>query len=91
MKKPTYILLFILISLILVVNYKLNNPIGSGGLASPNMVQTLFTKSSPTPPSPNPKVSGASLRVKTYKFDSTTDLKKQLDSINPEVLDSDFQ
>lgn len=28
---------------------------------------------------------------KTYIFDSSTDLKKELDSINPQVLDSDFE
>lgn len=32
-------------------------------------------------PSPTPTV---------FKFDSSTDLKKELDSINPQVLDSDF-
>ena len=84
MKKPTlFIMVAILVSLILIANYKLNNPIGEKGLASPNMVQNLFTKPSPTP-SPSPK-------IKTYKFDSTTDLKKELDSINPQILDSDFQ
>lgn len=28
---------------------------------------------------------------KTYNFDSSTDLKQELDSINPQVLDSDFE
>lgn len=28
---------------------------------------------------------------KEYKFDSLTDLKKELDSINPQVLESDFE
>ena len=28
---------------------------------------------------------------KQYKFDSSTDLKKELDSINPQVLESDFE
>ena len=37
--------------------------------------------SSPTP-SPKPK---------TFKFDSSTDLKAELETINPEVLDSDFE
>lgn len=32
-------------------------------------------------PSPAPTV---------FKFDSSTDLKKELDNINPQVLDSDF-
>lgn len=28
---------------------------------------------------------------KTYTLDSSTDLKKELESINPQVLDSDFE
>lgn len=28
---------------------------------------------------------------KTFNFDSSTDLKKELDNINPQVLDSDFE
>lgn len=28
---------------------------------------------------------------KTFKFDSSTDLEKELESINPQVLDSDFE
>lgn len=28
---------------------------------------------------------------KTFKFDSSTDLKKELESINPEIQDDDFQ
>ncbi len=28
---------------------------------------------------------------RTYNFDSSSDLKKELDSINPQVLDSDFE
>lgn len=28
---------------------------------------------------------------KTFKFNSSTDLKKELESINPQVLDSDFE
>lgn len=28
---------------------------------------------------------------KTYKFDSSTDLKRELENINPQVLESDFE
>ena len=28
---------------------------------------------------------------KTFKFDSKTDLKEQLEQVNPQVLDSDFE
>ena len=39
--------------------------------------------SSPVP-SPSPK-------LKTFQFDASTDLKLELDSVNPEVMDSDFE
>lgn len=38
---------------------------------------------SPTPVPPN--------APKTFQYDSSTDLKKELENINPQVLDSDFE
>lgn len=55
-----------------------------GRLVSSNFVG-LFQKSNPPPSSGQ-----ATPKLKTYKFDSGTDLKKELDSVNPQVLDSDF-
>lgn len=42
------------------------------------------------PSTPTPSIS-VSPTPKEFKYDSSTDLKKELDSINPEVLESDFQ
>ncbi len=33
----------------------------------------------------------APVAPKTFNFDSSTDLKMELDKVNPQVLDSDFQ
>jgi hypothetical protein len=57
------------------------------GLVSPGLIGKL--KNSPPPaggPSPSP-----SPNISTYQFDSSTDLEKELDSVNPKVLDSDFR
>ena len=58
------------------------NVFKNGSLLSPRTGQVV---SSPIPtqiPSPAPK---------TFKFDKTTDLKKELDSIQPQLQDSDFE
>ena len=46
-------------------------------------VESLESVLSPTPVPPN--------APKTFKFDSSTDLKVELEKINPQILDSDFQ
>lgn len=48
---------------------------------SDNLINPNFTTpiSSPTP------------HIEQYQFDEKTDLKMELDSINPEVSDSDFE
>ncbi len=54
------------------------------GLISPlqSIFERVVTPQSPTPiPTPTPQ---------TFKFDSSTDLKLELDSINPEVKEADF-
>ena len=59
----------------------------SGGLIGPNFiqqitqsqsVQTFVPVASPNAP-------------KTFNFDSSTDLKQELEKVNPQVSDSDFQ
>lgn len=53
-------------------------------LASPNfdLSHPLSPTPTPTPEPPSPP--------KQFKFDGSTDLKKELDSIDPKVQDSDF-
>lgn len=52
------------------------------GLVSPNLTTSnqkleIIPSSSPTP--------------KTFKFDSSTNLKSELETVNPEVTDQDFE
>lgn len=81
MSKKTIVLVAILIAVIFWVWF---NRVKSYTLQSPSLIST-FNKQIP---SPTVVLSNA---PKTFKFDSSTDLKKQLDNINPQVLDSDFE
>ena len=51
-------------------------------------IPQVFQSTTQPTPAPTPDPINA---PKTFKFDKSTDLKKELDSINPEVLDSDFE
>lgn len=54
-------------------------------LTSPNLGRLKNVSVSPTPTPLPPQA------PKTFKFDSSTDLKQELEKINPQVLDSDFE
>ncbi len=59
---------------------------GENSLTGSGLPQ-VFSKSTPTPtviPAP-PNA------PKTFNFDSSTDLKAELEKINPQILDSDFE
>lgn len=61
-------------------NYKVGNLTGSGFIRNnPNIFPTSLT----TPESPQ--------APKSFKFNSSTDLKMELEKVNPQVLDSDFE
>ena len=50
-----------------------------------NPLGTILQKTDSTPePTPNIKT------PKEFKFDATTDLKMELEKVNPQVLESDF-
>lgn len=77
----------ILIAIILIILFTLgylviNNNKKNNQLLSPNSKKVESFVAPSIIPSPKPK---------TFKFDRNTDLKKELESINPEVLESDFQ
>ncbi len=84
-KKIILWLAVIFISLLLLKIFLLPPQGWKASLINPmGQVNNLVSISTPVPnPSPTPT-------PKTYNFDSSTDLKKELDSINPQVLDSDF-
>ncbi len=64
--------------------------LGLNNRTSKDLVNPLLGQSKPTPsetpfPNPTPAV------PKTFNFDSQTDLQAELEKINPEILDSDFE
>ncbi len=50
-------------------------------ISKTSLVVQPIPSNTPTP-APTPK---------TFKFDKSTDLKKELEGVNPQVLDSDFE
>lgn len=75
----------VLAAVILAVVIIFGQKRGINNLVSPN-----FSKISQPDVSQPPTPSPAS-RPKQYNFDSSTDLKMELESINPQVLESDFE
>ncbi len=85
MKKFILPIIIIFISLIGLKIFTMTPERWKADLLSPMGQMNLSNKSNQTPvlvATPNPP--------KTFKFDASTDLKKELDSVNPQVLDSDF-
>ncbi len=81
------ILIFIIVTLISLIGLKIFvlTPLGwTGNLINPmgQKSQSFDIRSTPatTPNAP-----------KSFQFDSSTDLKMELDKVNPQVLDSDFE
>lgn len=56
-------------------------------LVSPGLNPLRFGQKTEPIPSPSPNIKAP----KEFKFDESTDLKVELEKINPQVLDSDFQ
>ena len=79
MKKIIFVTLILIIGYVLFIMAQGGSP---KELVNPNFSQ-MITKSTPTP-TPKPT-------LKTFQFDSSTDLKSELEKVNPKVLDSDFQ
>lgn len=80
--KPTlFIIAAVLIIIFAVILVSTNKK--DAKWESPFSGITQRTSPTQTPiPSPTPK---------TFNFDSSTDLKQELETINPQVLDSDFE
>lgn len=83
----TAVLILILVGISLTIFNKLtnNNSNGNSLLITPVLQKLTGQKASPTETPSN------IVAPKTFKYDSSTDLKKELESINPKVLDSDFE
>lgn len=82
MKGKTLLLIILTVlvtaTLYFVTNKKVVNLVGPGVVGS---IQQ----------SPNPTPLATPVAPKTFNFDKSTDLQKELESINPQVLDSDFE
>ena len=81
LSKPTLLIMIIIIIIIigiLVFWLRLDKPdskMANPFSGTPSPIPTLI-------PSPTPK---------TFNFDSSTDLRGELETVNPQVLDSDFE
>lgn len=67
-----------------IVKYAVNGN-GRGNLLETPLLNRVIKQS------PSPMPSASSSAPKSFNFDRSTDLRKELNSINPQVLDSDFQ
>ncbi len=80
-------IIFIFIAIIIMVGIGFflkgnsSKTLASPALSRVTDIQTSFP--SPTPALPAPP--------KTFNFDSSADLETELERVNPQVLDSDFQ
>ncbi|OGE32908.1 hypothetical protein A3C59_01750 [Candidatus Daviesbacteria bacterium RIFCSPHIGHO2_02_FULL_36_13] len=83
MTKKVWIFLIIII-IVGIWFFSLRN--NSGDLTSSGLLRPS-TKSTPAPEA----TSGVPVAPKTFQYDSSTDLEAELDKVNPEVLDSDFE
>lgn len=77
MNKKILLSAIIIIILIMVITLILKNKQKKETILFDPGVTSIEISSSPTP--------------QTFKYDSSTDLEKELESINPEVLDADFE
>lgn len=58
-----------------------------GRLVAPAFIQQIIHRQ--PPPAPTPVATPNA--PQTFNFDSSTDLKEELDKVNPQILDSDFE
>ena len=82
--KKSFLLLIIVIGFIGLVLFVLPPQGWKAKLITP-IGQTRQNSDVSAPPLPTPNA------PKTFQFDSSTDLKMELEKINPQVLESDFE
>lgn len=92
MSKSKIAILSLIVIILVAVFFLVTNNGGKAkvtNLVKSNFQQIVKQKPIPTPSSIPQTVSNNP--PKSMQFDQGTDLQKELDSINPEVLNSDFQ
>lgn len=82
MQSKLKLLLIIVATIIAIMFFVFPHFKGRGSLINPDFKAPKQQNFETPQPNPTPK---------TFRFDSSTDLKMELDSINPQVLDSDFR
>lgn len=83
MKNKVWIILIILAIIVGVVVFARNR--SSSSLISPGTNKTTTQVAAREVPNATPNA------PKTYNYDAKTDLKAELNSINPKILESDFE
>lgn len=74
----------IMSTVFLVVKYGINR---EGGLVGSTFILQVGRQQ----PSPSPTPISTPGTPKTFQFDSSTDLMMELEKVNPQILDSDFE
>lgn len=82
--KTTLSLITILV-IVLVFSFILLNKNSGGNLVAPGLNIGKTNTETPAP------TNAAPVAPKSFQFDSSTDLNAELEKINPEVSDSDFE
>lgn len=77
------LILLLIVVVLLTIKFVFHGNGNNSSLLSPLVKKVTQPAFSPKP-TPTPNV------PQTINFDSSTDLKKELDNVNPQVLDSDF-
>lgn len=76
-RKIIITIIIILIFITVIIGFGLKN-------SAQRLVSSEQSNPTPTPISQSPQA------PKTFKFDRNTDLKSELEKVNPQVLDADF-
>jgi hypothetical protein len=81
------ILAGVVLSVLVFVVFKLQSQELQNKLVGPGFSLNGSSKT----PSPSPEVISSPNAPKSYQFDRSTDLKEELNKVNPQLLDSDFE
>lgn len=84
---PKKLILFVVLIVVLIVIYKVVAPLDNKALVGANLSQEIDP---PIAEDVDVTPFNTYNPPKEFKFDSSTDLETELDSVNPQVFDGDF-